>query len=271
MKRTLTAAAALLALALAAPLVAQSGTTPSQVMVGHALKITGEVLSFDPATRAITIKGPFGGVMAAFVSEEVKDVSAIKVGTMYNVNFYSAVAASVHRKGDDKPLFTASDVAAKQEPGKAPKAAAAITETFTIFSVDPVANTVVLKDQAGMLESIDVVRPEFQAKLKDLRAGDQVEMTYSSAIVTSLTPVAPGQEAKATMSEGTLIIDRGEIVKRMNNVLMIRNERGRMLKVVVPTDFMFNLDGKEVPVTELKEGTKLTRTAIRVKEVVYAD
>jgi hypothetical protein len=263
--------AALLAFALAGPSFAQATAAPSQVMAANALKITAEVVAFDATTRAITLKGPFGGLIDAVVTEEVKDVSGIKPGAMFHVSFYNAVAASIHRKGDAQPLFTASDIAAKAEPGKAPKATSVVTESFTVFSVDVANNAVVLKDKEGTLDAIDVVRPEFQAKLKDLKAGDQIDMTYSAAMVTSLTPVTPGQEAKATMTEGTLIIERGEVVKRMNNVLMIRNERGRMLRVVVPTDFKFSIDGREMSVIDLKEGTKLTRTAIRVKEVVYTD
>lgn len=127
-----------------------------------------------------------------------------------------------------------------------------------------------LETKDGTLKSIDVVRPEFQEQLKNLKAGDQIDMTYSEAVVTQIAPLAPGEEAKMTMKVGTLVIDRGEIVKRSNNVLMVRNERGRMLRVAVDGDFKFTIDGKEVSVYDLKEGTRLMRTALRVNEVSYS-
>ena len=149
--------------------------------------------------------------------------------------------------------------------------AAAITETFKVFSVDTTTSLLVLEKKDGTLRSVEVLRPEFQEKLKDLKAGDQIDATYSEAAVTAIAPMAPGDEAKLVMKVGTLVIDRGEIVKRSNNVLMIRNEKGRMLRVTVPGDFRFNIDGKELRVDELKDGTKLMRTAIRVNEVSFSD
>ena len=73
------------------------------------------------------------------------------------------------------------------------------------------------------------------------------------------------------MKSGTLVVDRAEVVKSRQNVLMLRNERGRMLKVSVPGDFVFNINGKDVSVYDIKEGTVLARTAIRVTEASYSD
>ena len=65
------------------------------------------------------------------------------------------------------------------------------------------------------------------------------------------------------MTYGPLI---GEVVRRMNNVLYIRNERGRIVRVSVDPAFRFEIDGKEMTVTDLQPGTQLTRTAFRVIE-----
>jgi hypothetical protein len=64
------------------------------------------------------------------------------------------------------------------------------------------------------------------------------------------------------------VVDHGEVVRRMNNTIFVRNEKGKILKVVVDPDFKFMLDGKEATVYDLKPGAKLTRTALRVVESV---
>ena len=263
--------AAMLILAVLATTAISQTEKPTQAVVLESLKITAKVTAFDLAARKITLQGPFDGELVAFISDEVQGIDKIKVGDMLSVTYYEAIAASVKREGDPKPLFTAADAAAKAYPGKTPKGVTSVTKSFTIISVDTAANTVVVQDSAGKLSTRVVTRPEFIQKLKMLRAGDQVDVTYSDAVVTNLYPVAPGEEPKATMKIGTLVINRGEVVKRMNNTLMIRNEQGRMLKVTVDSDYKFLLDGKEMTVYDLKEGQWLTRTALHVTDVVYTD
>jgi hypothetical protein len=64
------------------------------------------------------------------------------------------------------------------------------------------------------------------------------------------------------------VVDHGEVVRRMNNTIFVRNEKGRMVKVAVDPKFKFTLDGKEATVYDLEPGVKLTRTAFRVVENV---
>jgi hypothetical protein len=66
----------------------------------------------------------------------------------------------------------------------------------------------------------------------------------------------------------TLVVDHGEVVRRMNNTLFVRNDQGRVVKIVVDPKFKFLLDGKEATVYDLKPGSQLKRTAFRVVESV---
>jgi len=252
-------------------IAAQAQGTRAQVVSAQSLTISAEVVALDATTRKVTLKGPFGGLIAGTVSDEVKDLSRIKVGDLVSASYYEAVAASVHRKGDEKPLFSATDIAAKAEPGTKTAAAAVTAKSVTVFSVDAVANTLVLQGADRTLYPINVERREFQAKLKDLKVGDQIDIAYSEALVTGLTPLAAGEEAKVTMKVGTIVIDKGEVVRRIQNTLIIRNENGRMLKVTVPGDFKFQLDGKEATVFDVRDGTRLERTALRVSEASYSN
>lgn len=271
MNRIPSLVAVALILALAAPAIGQTSAPRPQIAVGESFTVTAEVVKFDPASRKITLKGPLGGEIVGAVAETVKDVSQLQPGALVSVTYYQAIAASARRTGDSRPLFTAEQAAAKRQPGLPASSKSATTQTLTVSSVALDSNTVVFQRADGTLLPTEVNRPEFRAKLKDLRSGDQIDVTYSEALVTGITPVAPGQEAKATMKLGTLVIDRGEVVRRMDETLLIRNERGRMIRVKVDPNFKFLVDGKEMTVYDLREGTKLSRTALRVREVSYPE
>jgi hypothetical protein len=271
MKRLLAGSAVAGLFALAVPPAVGAAAATSQVAVGESLTLTAEIVSFDAATRKIVIRGPLGGRIDGVVSADVKDLSLIQPGAMVSATYYQAIAASVRRKGEAQPLFGAADAAARAQPEMAPEALASTSKALTVVSVDRANHMVVFQDAEGTLLPIDVLRPEFQAKLKDLKPGDQVDVTYSEALVTGITPVKPGEDAQVKLRAGTLVIDNGEIVKRLDDVLLIRNDRGRMVRVKVDSNFKFMIDGKERTVYDLKEGTKLTRTAIRVWEASYSD
>jgi hypothetical protein len=249
----------------------QAAQRPAQVVRGDSVTITAEVLSYDPDTRELSLKGPLGGLIIAYVSTDVQDVSALKPGAMVSATYYQAIAASVRRHGEREPLVGAADAAAKFEPGMPVKASKAVTESLTVSSVDLPSKTVVFLDKKGKVVTRTVERSEFQERLKDLKPGDVVDVTYSEALVKGVRPVKPGEEAGIKMAEGTLVIDNGVVMKRMQNTLLIRNDAGRMIKVTVDPKFKFLLNGQEATVYDLQEGTKLTRTALRVWDTSYSE
>ena len=249
--------------------MAQATATRSQVATGESLTVTAEVLAIDAVKRTATFKGPLGGSFDSKIADEVKNLDKVKVGDLVSLTYYSAIAASVNRQGDTKPLFSAANVAAAS--GAQVRETSVISKSFTVFSVDPVANTLVLEAPDKMLSTIDVVRPEFRAKLADLKAGDKIDVSYSEAWVTGLAPVAAGTTPKMTMKTGTLVVDNGTVLKKVGNTLMIRNDRGRVFSVTVDGDAKFKLDGRDATIADIREGTKLTRTALRVKEVSYSE
>jgi hypothetical protein len=249
----------------------QAAQRPAQVVRGDSVTITAEVLSYDPDTRELSLKGPLGGLIIAYVSTDVQDVSALKPGAMVSATYYQAIAASVRRHGEREPLVGAADAAAKFEPGMPVKASKAVTESLTVSSVDLPSKTVVFLDKKGKVVTRTVERPEFQERLKDLKPGDVVDVTYSEALVKGVRPVKPGEEAGIKLAEGTVVIDNGVVMKRMQNTLLIRNDAGRMIKVTVDPNFKFLLNGQEATVNDLREGTKLTRTALRVWDTSYSE
>lgn len=238
---------------------------PSQTSLAEVVSMTGEVVAVDPASREVTLRGPLGGEVSGRVGEDVKNLAQVKVGDMVSIAYYQSVAISAAKKGEANPLFTGGETETAA-PGEKPGASTTSQRkrTVTVVSVDPAKRSVVFQGEDGTLFPVEVERPELAKKLETLRAGDQLDVVVTEALITSVTPAAPGEKPAVAYEAATLIVDRGEVVRRVRNTLYIRNERGRIVKVTVDPDFKFILNGGEATVFDIEPGTKLTRTAFRV-------
>ena len=74
----------------------------------------------------------------------------------------------------------------------------------------------------------------------------------TAAIVTRIAPV----------TVRTISITNGTIVHVQGRSVSARLENGEVRSFRVPANFMFNVDGKQVPVSELKKGMKATATKV---------
>ena len=259
---------ALLAALLGAPAQAAQHQ-PSQTTVHETLTATLEVIAVDPVKRHLTLRGPLGGEITGVVDKEVKNLGQVKAGDMVSVTYHSSIAMSASKPGEPNPLFTGGE-ASTAEAGKHPEAAVSeqTKHTVTVVSVDPEKRTVVLQeDKTGEIFPVEVERPEIARKLQSLKPGDKIDVVITEAVIAKVTPAAPGAKPGLSYSAGTLIVERGVVVRRQGNTIVVRDERGRSVKVTVDPKFKFMLDGKEVTVTALTPGTKLTRTALRTEKI----
>ena len=260
------AVAALLAAVLALPL--QAAQEPSQTTVRETLTITAEVTAVDPAARRLTLRGPLGGEISGRVEEDVKNLGQVKVGDMVSISYQASVALSASKPGQPNPLFTggdASTAAAGQRPAIA--VSEQTKQTVTVVSVDPEKRSIVFQGEDGTLFPVEVERPEFARKLQTVRPGDKIDVVTTEAVIAEVTPAPPGAEPKLSYTASTLIVDHGEVVARSGNTIVVRNDQGRQIKVTVDPKFKFMVNGREVTVSDLRPGTKLTRTALRTEKV----
>jgi len=261
-----------LAALLVAPLGAAEKPLPSQTGIGEMVTLTGEVAEIDAATRYVTLRGPFGGEITGRVQDDVKNLERVKVGDMVTIAYFQSVVLSANRAGEPNPLFKGGEAATSAE-GKRPAAYVSKQQkrTVTVVAVDPENRAIVFQGEDGTLFPVEVERPEFAQKLQGLRAGDKIDVVVTEAVIAGVTAAAPGEKPSLSRQTGTLIVDRGEVVRVLGNTLVLRNERGRTVKVTVPSDFKFQLDGKDVTVGDLKPGMKLTRTAFRIVDSDYVE
>ena len=257
---------ALLAAVLGAP--AQTAQAPSQATAHETLTITAEVVAVDQAARHLTLRGPLGGELTGRVEEDVKNLGQVKVGDMVSISYQASIALSASKPGQPNPLFTGGD-ASTAEAGARP--AVSVSEqtkrTVSVVSVDPEKRSIVLQGENGTLFPVEVERPEFARKLQTLRPGDKIDVMTTEAVIVKVTPAAPGEKAGMSYTSSLLIVEHGEVLSRVGNTLVLRDERGRSVKVTVDPKYKFMVNGKEITVDELRPGTKLTRTALRTEKV----
>ena len=80
-----------------------------------------------------------------------------------------------------------------------------------------------------------------------------------NAIVVLVAVVALGAVA-ASAQTTTYEIKQGTVLHVDGNHLYVRMADGSVRDAEVPSDFLFDVDGRKVPVTALKPGNKLTQT-----------
>ena len=259
---------ALLAALLGTP--AQAAEAPSQTTVRETLAITAEVVAVDLGTRHLTLRGPLGGEISGRVEDEVKNLGQVKVGDMVSMTYQASIALSASKPGEPNPLFTGGD-ASTAETGQRP--AVSVSEqskrTVTVVSVDPEKRSIVLQGESGTLFPVEVERPEYARKLKNLRPGDKIDVVTTEAVIVKVAPAAPDAKAAVSYTASTLIVERGEVLWRSGNVILVRDDRGRSVKVTVDPNSTLMVNGKEITVNDLRVGTKLTRTALRTEKVEW--
>jgi len=163
-------------------------TGPGKGAMASTVEITATVEAIDKAKRAVTLKGPEGNVRTVTVGPEVKNFDQIKVGDLVAVRYLEALSLELKKGGTAPVARTESAMAGKAKAGEKPGIGGArqITVTADVIAVDAAKQIVTLK---GPERTVDVkVHDPDQFKL--VKVGDQVEATYTEALLISVEPKA---------------------------------------------------------------------------------
>src|SRR5262249_47381640 len=109
----------------------------------------------------------------------------LQIGDKVTTTYAVALAAQILKPGEEPAPPAVS--AAKQGGGEI-VAANQVSAVLNVVSVDAAKNTVTLKGPKGNTETVNVKRPELQAKLKELKPGDDVQITYTEATAIKVEP-----------------------------------------------------------------------------------
>jgi hypothetical protein len=196
-------ALALITAALAATALAQQpGATggaivasePGKAAIVAAAEISAQVMAIDKATRTLTLKGPKGDSVDLVAGDEVKNFDQIKLGDFVVARYAQALTLELKKTRVAAGDVVVREEAAKAKAGERPAVAGGrqITALADVTAVDPQKSTITLKGPRGNVVTLNVQNPE---QFKVVKAGDQVEVTYTEALALSVEP-APKAAAK---------------------------------------------------------------------------
>ncbi len=179
MKKTLTVAAALLALPVLA-LAQQPVVETSEVVV------KGTIQALTPATREVTVKTDDGEVRTFAVKPDVKRFGELKVGDRLTARYHEALVMEVRTPGAAAPK-SATPAGETRVAGKAARPSGAIVEqrvaTVEVKAVDPKTPSITVVGPDGHVTTYKVEHPE---RLQGVKAGDKIDISYTQALIVNV-------------------------------------------------------------------------------------
>jgi hypothetical protein len=174
-------------LALNAPAQETKSTAPLSAERSLLVTVTANVEAVDQAKREVTLKGPLGNVVTFVVDKRVKRLHEVKVGDEVTADYYVSLAGELRPPTEEEknnPL-TILEGGARAPKGTSP--AGGVLRAFkvvaTVVGLDLPTQSVTLQ---GPLGNTGTIRAEHVEKLKQLRLGDTVVVTYTEALAISL-------------------------------------------------------------------------------------
>jgi len=168
------------------PMIAQAKTdqgTAPRMQEAAVLTVRGTVEAIDKDKQTVTLKGPKRSLTLHV--RDPKKLEAIKVGDPVVGRYYESVMIEVKKPGEGTPGVAAQQAVATSRPGEAPAGAIGqqVTVTATITAIDKKARTATIKGPEGNSVTVKARDPK---NLDRVKVGDNVEITYTEALVISL-------------------------------------------------------------------------------------
>jgi len=168
------------AAALVLPAVSISADQP--VTKSQSVEARATVVAVDQTTRMVTLKGEDGKTFEVEAGEAVKHLDQVKPGDVVVVTYTESLAFQVAPKGE-KPQGVS---AAAKRTGSGGEVGRTATGYFKIDAYNPDTHVLWGTTGQGVTKSITVQDPKAQEKLKQLKPGDVVQVTYSESLAIKL-------------------------------------------------------------------------------------
>jgi Cu/Ag efflux protein CusF len=177
---------ALLAFALALPSVArgQNPVTRSNTVRGSAT-----IQAIDSTTRSVTLRTKDGEEDTFRVSPDMARFNELKVGDTVNFTYVESVVFQVRKAGGAAPAATTGQAAITATDAKKPGGtlAAQLQTTVTVKAINPSVPSVTVTTADGRTVTRKI---QDKKNLEGLKVGDKVDITYTEALLMSVTPPA---------------------------------------------------------------------------------
>ncbi len=157
----------------------------SKTFQGESISTTVTVEAIEQSTRTMTVKDDNGIYETLQAPPEMKRFSEIKVGDKITARYYENVVVRLKKPGE--AAVDVDSAAVTRGEGKTPggTAAAQRTITVTVTAIDPKTSSVTVKGPNGYVYTRRATDKKAFAQLK---VGDQLDMTWTDALLLSVDP-----------------------------------------------------------------------------------
>lgn len=181
----LTKAIALATVLSAASFSAVAADIPLSAVV-EADQVTTKVLAVDAAKHQVVLEGAEGRQVHVQLTDKAKNLGNLKVGDQVKIEVTRSVAAYLDTdvdKGLPGSIEHTGEIrATKDNPNPGGEAFRQVQVQLKITAIDLKKNQVTFENPAGQSKTVNVERPEVQKKLKDLKVGQSVVVTYTDVL-----------------------------------------------------------------------------------------
>lgn len=141
-------------------------------------KVTAVVENVDRETRTVTLREPDGEMMTVAVSDNVA-MDRIEPNDKVNVAYQESLAFELKEPGT--ALGRTAEATSERLP-QGVQFGRRVTSTVEILAVAPNGTTATFRNAEGQVRSVDVLNPENQEKVANLKPGDSVEVAYTERL-----------------------------------------------------------------------------------------
>ncbi|HTR16145.1 MAG TPA: hypothetical protein VMI52_03815 [Acetobacteraceae bacterium] len=169
-------------------------TLTNLVPESERVSLQAKITAINPATRAITLRGPSGASVTLTAGPAVR-LNLLKPGQTVNAEYYRSVGFVVTPPtgGNGTPTSNDQITTALARPVQAPGGVGIrVTKVSgTVVGIDLAAHRIdVVNPSGGGVYTLDVTDPARIASLPTLKVGDTITAVISETLAVSIVPVS---------------------------------------------------------------------------------
>ena len=160
-------------------------SAPGKVKAVQTTSMTATVLSVNLSYREVVLMDTAGKLHTVDVSEDARNLDQVRVGDQITVAYTEAISLKLKKHGTNAPPASAEEAMMRSPKGAKPGGAVGrtVTAIASVVAVDTKKQIVTLRGPLGNEYDLTVPDP---AQIKDVKVGDQVEVTYTEAFAISV-------------------------------------------------------------------------------------
>ncbi|MGO4222323.1 hypothetical protein AB4Y64_10770 [Lysobacter sp. TAF61] len=152
------------------------------------VQATGKIVNIDTPSRLITIENQAGEQVEVHADQTVRNFDQVHVGDTVQIDYVNAITVDIQPAGSAEPGAYIKEDKDVAKTGDKPHygESQVVTVLAPIQAIDTVHNTITVKGPRGNVVTLDVKKPEHQARLKDLKVGDMLRIAFTEAAAVSI-------------------------------------------------------------------------------------